>query len=262
MVLSPTHSEANHLTQTIREEFKQRGMITGRESEVVTLNPIHLTEGERSDSAFLKNDDVIIFHQNAKGHRKGERIQIKGTLPRDITSQSARFAVYRPGKISLAKGDRVRMTAGGQTKDGKHRFNNGTILEFAGLTKAGDLKFSNGMIVDRNFGHLAQGFVSTSHASQGRTVDHVFIAESAESLPAASRQQLYVSASRGRKSAQIYTDSKEDLKAAIHVSAANESATETFRPLDQQALYQRQRKQNEMKEPVEKQRRRELSHER
>ena len=49
----------------------------------------------------------------------------------------------------------------------------------------------NGWVVDKEFGHLAHGYVSTSHASQGRTVDVVLATHhaggaSASGLPAAS----------------------------------------------------------------------------
>ena len=51
-------------------------------------------------------------------------------------------------------------------------------------------------------------------------------AEGAESLPAASREQFYVSVSRGRKSAKIYTDDKEALLERIHETSHRLSATE------------------------------------
>jgi len=264
MVLSPTHREADHLTQAIRQELKQRGRIKGDEHEVYTLKPLHLTVGERGDQAFLQEGDVIIFHQNAKGHRKGERISITGQVPQNVTAQADRYSVYRPGMLRLAAGDHIRLTSGGKTKDGQHRLNNGAIFEVAEVTDSGDLKLSNGWTIDRQFGHVAHGFVSTSHASQGRTVDHVFISESTESLPAASREQMYVSASRGRKSCQIYTNSKTELRAAIQETSVGQTATEIFWPADElqhQRRHQRQQKEvtRDMKESKRK---KELVHER
>ena len=264
LVVSPTHREADRLTETIRDTFRRNDLITGPEHEVLTLKPLHLTEAERSDPALMENGDVIIFHQNAKGFRKGDRIRIDGALPRAITDQAPRFSVFRPSAMRLATGDKIRITAGGKTKDGLHRLNNGAVFDVARIRESGDIELGNGWVVDAKFGHLTHGFVTTSHASQGRTVDHVFIAESAESFAAGSMEQFYVSASRGRKSARIYTDSKSELKEIIQRSSANVSASEMiWRPDEAQ---QRHRKQHDIvtrsRIEHEQQKTREFAHER
>lgn len=263
LVLSPTHNEGGRITSAIRTEFKARGLIENTETAVPRLTPLHLTEAERADPAFLRDGDVIIFHQNAKGHRKGERITVQGDVPNEITALSDRYSVYRNREINLAKGDLVRLTAGGKTKDGKRRVNNGTIMEFAGFTADGDLRFANGKVLAKDFGHLDYGVVSTSHASQGRSVQHVLIAESADSYPAASREQFYVSASRGRKSARIYTDSKEELLHAISESSVGKAALPTFLPSNVIDLDRiRKRRIREDQKQAEPRKERELIHER
>ncbi len=73
----------------------------------------------------------------------------------------------------------------------------------------------NGWTVGKDFGHLAHGYVVTSHASQGKTVDRVFVGQSSQSFPASSREQFYVSASRAREQVIIYTDDKEALLEAV-----------------------------------------------
>ena len=228
MVLSPTHAEARGLTAAIRTELKGRGLIDGEERNVRTLIPRHLTAAEKADPAFLRDGDVVVFQQHAKGYRKGERVAIDGAPPPELVAQATRFAVFRPATLPLAAGDRIRLAAGGRTADGAHRLNNGGVFTLAGFTDAGDLKLSNGWTLPADYGHLAHGFVSTSHASQGRTVDHVFVAESSESFGAAGREQFYVSASRGRKSATVYTDEKDALREAIRRSSAKVAASDLF----------------------------------
>ena len=91
----------------------------------------------------------------------------------------------------------------------------------------------NGWTVSKEFGHLSHGYCVTSYASQGKTVDRVFIGESAESLGAASREQFYVSASRGREQVTVYTDDKHRLIEAINRTDDRLTATElvqTLRP--------------------------------
>jgi hypothetical protein len=262
LVVSPTHREADQLTLAIRETLRERNRITGPDHEVLTLQPLHLTEGERQDPAFLRDGDVLIFHQNAKSFRKGTRLTVNGDVPQEVTDQAPRWSVYRPSSLQLASGDLIRITAGGRTKDGHHRLNNGSVFEVAAIEDSGDVRLSNGWLLDRNFGHLAYGFVSTSHASQGRTVDHVFIAESSDSFPAASREQMYVSASRGRRSVQIYTDSKADLRDAIEESSAKTTASEMFWPVPQQERHKRQQQAATRRQDLQPQQTRELIHER
>jgi hypothetical protein len=68
--------------------------------------------------------------------------------------------------------------------------------------------------------------VATSHASQGKTVDRVFIGQSTQSWGATSREQFYVSASRGRQQVTVYTDDKSALRDAIQRSDDRLTATE------------------------------------
>ena len=114
----------------------------------------------------------------------------------------------------------------GKTADGKHRLNNGSQYVVDGFTRQGDIVLNNGWTVGKDFGHLDYGYVVTSHASQGKTVDRVFIGQSSESFPASSREQFYVSVSRARQQATVYTDDKESLLDAVSRSDERLSATE------------------------------------
>ncbi|MEZ6128908.1 MAG: MobF family relaxase [Planctomycetaceae bacterium] len=261
LVVCPTHREAAHLTSSIREKLREAGRINGPDHEVSILKPLHLTSGERGHAALLHSGDVIIFTQNAKGYRKGTRLTVDENLPSDVFAQTDRFAVFRPKTMSLAAGDRIRITAGGRTRDGKHRLNTGSTFDVTNVLENGDIQLSNGWTIAADFGQIAAGWVSTSHASQGRTVDNVFVAESAESFAAASSEQFYVSASRGRKSCHLYTDSKDELRAAISESSRNITATEVFWPMNEQERHLRQQRAVTQAEP-ERIHEKELVHER
>ena len=80
-----------------------------------------------------------------------------------------------------------------------------------GFTKRGDIIVDHGWVIDRDFGHLTHGYVVTSHASQGVTVDKVFVGMSSESFPATNQRTAYVAVTRGKEQAQIFTDDKEEL---------------------------------------------------
>ena len=155
-------------------------------------------------------------------------MEIKGELPENLRELASRFEVYKKDEIQLAKGDLIRITAGGKTKDGKHRLDNGNIYQIRSFTEQGDIRLQNGWIVSRDYGFMTTGYVSTSHAAQGKTVKHVLVAESSMSYPAAGREQFYVSISRGEKSATIFTDNQAALAEAVEKSDRRMGATELF----------------------------------
>jgi hypothetical protein len=230
LVISPTHAEGERITQAIRQELKSRKLLGAKDRSFLRLAPLNRTEAERADPAMYEPGDVIVFHQNAKGHRKGERITVGDAAPAELLKHAERFQVYRQSELPLAKGDRIRFTSIGDTKDRKHRLNNGAMYRIAGFTSNGDIRLDNGWIVDQQHGFIAPGYVVTSHASQGKTVGKVIIAESAESFAAASQEQFYVSVSRGKHEAVIFTDDKEALKEAVTKTTPRIAATELLAP--------------------------------
>jgi len=205
LVVSMTHAEANKITDAIRAGLKAKGKL-GKERIVKGWVPTHLTDAQKADATEYEPGDLLQFHQNAPGYNKGSRL-IMGEGVDPPTKLANRFEVYRPAQFALAVGDRIRVTAGGTTKDGK-RLNNGSLLTVQGFTKRGDIIVGDGKVIDRDFGHLAYGYAVTSHASQGVTVDKVFIGVSSESFPATYQRTVYVAATRGREQALIFTDDR------------------------------------------------------
>ena len=185
---------------------------------------------------------MVQFNQNVKGFRWGERVVITGRSAAGGLSCSSlqgvsqktsfspdhpsRFGVYRRSTLDLAAGDQIRITQGGYTKN-RCRLENGSIHRIKRFGKGG-IECENGFQIPWDYGNLAHGYVTTSHAAQGRTVDEVFIAQSDETLAASSREQFYVSASRGRKRAVIYTDDKETLLETVGASRARPGGCRSF----------------------------------
>jgi len=224
LVVSPTHREADRITRQIRSELRAIKKLGQDERPFVVLQSMNLTEAQRADGVNYQAGDVLVFHQNAKGHVKSERVVVgEGPFPLD---QADRFQAFHAGLLSIAPGDVVRITRNGSTADGLHRLNNGALYKVRGFDDRGNLVLNNGWTVSRDFGHLAYGYVVTSHASQGKTVDRVFIGQSADSRPASSRQQFYVSVSRAREQAVIYTDDKRELLEAVRRCDERLTATE------------------------------------
>jgi ATP-dependent exoDNAse (exonuclease V) alpha subunit len=186
------------------------------------------TRGECAVVVGRQANDVTLLRQDGR----------QAILPMD---KADRFAVYRTRELAVAEGDRIRVTQNGYLKpdvkltpssigarllEKPVRVNNGDIFTVAGFNRNGDIKLSNGKLLPKGYGHFAMGYVDTSYASQGKTVDRVLIATGTESLRATNQQQWYVSVSRGREAAKVYVDSKEDVREAIQRSGERLSAVE------------------------------------
>lgn len=224
LVISPTHLEGEWTTDEIRARLQRLGRIGKDEHEFQTLSNANLTEAERKDGINFLPGDMLVFHQNAKGHSKGERVTV-GDKPLPL-GEAAKFQLFRPNMLKLAAGDVIRVTRNGTTFDGEHRLNNGGTFTVKDFDRKGNIVLTNGWTIDKGFGFLAYGYVATSHSSQGKTVDHVLIAQSSASYPASSREQFYVSISRGKSGATVYTDDKRALLDAVNRSDERLTATE------------------------------------
>lgn len=224
LVVSPTHAEGDRITEAIRAGLKSGGKL-GKERAVAVWVPTHLTDAEKADPTQYEPGTLVQFHQNAKGYTKGSRL-IVGEEAEPPTELAKRFEVYRPAPLALAAGDRIRVTAGGTTKDGKHRLSNGTLFTVQGFNRRGDIIVDHGWVIDRDFGHLTHGYALTSHASQGVTVDKVFVGISSQSLPATDQRTAYVALTRGKEQAVIFTDDRKELLRAVSRADDPISATE------------------------------------
>jgi conjugative relaxase-like TrwC/TraI family protein len=249
LVVSPTHKEADKVTDAIRNTLKSEGRLGADERQFLSLRPLNLTDAQRGDAREYLPGNVVQFVQNAKGFKRGERLTVTHTGKDGVQAQradgtmamlplkdAARFQVYQPGMVGLAKGDKVRFTMNGfvtrETRRGvlggkaKDRIDNGQMGEIDGFTKDGAMRLTNGVVIPKNYGGVTHGYVVTSHASQGKTVDVSLIALGTESFAAANKEQLYVSVSRGREGVRLYTDDKAAMMEAVQGSAARLSASE------------------------------------
>lgn len=247
LVVSPTHAEGDRITAEIRGQLRESGDLRGSGHAFTRLVPAHLTLGQRRDPASYERGDVLVFHQNARGYRRGQRVVVDDhPLPLD---QAERFGVFRATRIELFEGDRIRITHNGVTPEGGHRISTGDLFTVKGFTRTGDIVLDNGSELPGDYGHLSYGQVVTSHASQGRTVDRVFIGQSSMSSAASSRAQFYVSVSRGRRQALVFTDDKHELLDAVSREDERMSGTELAAEAVRQRARQQQRAQSMEPDP-------------
>lgn len=243
LVISPTHRQVEDVTGDIRQKLRGVGRIGKREITVDRLVNRNLTEAEKCDWRNIQEGNIIQFNQNASGFQRGSRWQVTSVSDNHIavknrlgetqilpTDNSDRYDIFRTHSIELAKGDKVRITHNGFDEN-RGRLDNGQHLEVTSVKKNGRIELANAVSrkkyqIDKDFGHIAHAYCITSHASQGKTVDEVFISQPAATFPATSSKQLYVSVSRGRDKAHIYTDDKEELLAHAQRLGDRQSAIE------------------------------------
>lgn len=239
LTVAPTHAEGRKATEAIRTALKERGHLKEEEHTTTRYRNLQLTKAERGSRHNFKAGQMIRYQQNAKGNiKRGTQLKVTKIDKHNVwvkdksgeekildRSQAKHFNIYEKQSIALASGDAIRITEGGKSKDGK-RLDNGAMYTVDMVLQNGDVKLSNGRTLDADQGNINYGYVTTSYASQGKTVRHVLIAQSTESGGATSAEQFYVSVSRGQKSVEIFTDNKEELREQIQRSHQRLSATE------------------------------------
>lgn len=239
LVIAPTNREKDAVSGLIRSALQKRGVIGTEERPFWNLRNLYWTEAERGDAANYRQGLVVEFLQNAKGITRGERFRVEAVDAAGVRvaspdgrvlmlplKQAKRFQVYEPGRLNIAAGDTIRVTQNYRNPADNYRLDNGTLCRVKAITPKGELVLMNGRTLGQDFVHVAHGYVTTSYAAQGKTVDTVLIAQGAESFRATSREQFYVSVSRGKKRAVLYTDDKAELKDRIQKSGERASASE------------------------------------
>jgi hypothetical protein len=231
LVIAPTHVEGERITEEIRERLKEDGRLKGEERDFVQLRALGWTDAEKGDVGRYDGTEVLQYHRSSGTFKAGDRVRIASWNPKDRLGKPEYFSVLSEQTVHLAGGDAIRITANGKDITGTHRLDNGSQYTVTGFTKEGDIALNNGWVISKGFGHLTHGYVATSHASQGKTVDRVLIAMGSSSVPAINVEQFYVSVSRGREKATVYSDlAAEQLRAAIQRHDARKSATELMMP--------------------------------
>lgn len=272
LVVSPTHAQGDSITAAIRERLRQEGMLCKKEIAAACLVNLNMTEAEKSDHRNFAAGQVVQFNQNAPGFKRGsqwlvEKTDKEGIKVRNLdsketktlpTDKSDRYDVFDVADMQVAKGDKIRITRNGFDLDGK-RLDNGDVLDVIAVSKKGIITLRNEIskatyTIQSDHGHIAHAHSVTSYASQGKTVDEVFIYQPAATFPATDAKQFYVSVSRGKEKAHIYTDDKDELLHHASEMGERQSALELVGSgkLHKEFVEQQQRQKPSPETPREK----------
>nr|WKN34373.1 MobF family relaxase [Tunicatimonas sp. TK19036] len=255
LIVSPTHAEGDLINDIVRDKLKSEGRIKGKERTFTTYKNLSFTESQKKDLALYEEGQVVRFIKNQKGgYKAGAHYEI---LPREKSESASircletgkvfklpnnrpqNYQVYQKYQTPLAKGDLLRLTNNAKTLENT-KINNGTRYHVQGFTRAGDIKLSNGKTLSKDNGHFKHAYAETSHSAQGKDAQDVYVSVSDLSFSAASREQFYVSVSRGTHSATIYTSDKDALKTAIAKSSQRITAREIADDAESRMMHQKQ----------------------
>ena len=233
LVVSPANDERRQLNAAIRAALKERGHISSDGREQIVLVNRELTRPQRKRAQSYEVGDVLRFRRGSArlGIDRGSYARIEAIDPERnqmvVRDERGKAVSYDPSRLSgvevfhqerrvLGAGDRIQFRA----PDRALGVANG---EFATIIAIDDhrarLRIDNGReisaAIDR-LKHIDYGYASTSHSSQGATVDRVIAnIDTLRSAELVNRKQFYVSISRARHAATIYTDDRSALQHAV-----------------------------------------------
>ncbi len=255
IIIATTHKEGDEVTDAVRKGLRERGKLGPEREGLRRLVAEGWTPAQQEEAHRYQKGHVLEFTQNADGgHTKGDRLYVRGVVGgqvlvsatpdattattlavRDLAS---RFQVYQERDLPLAVGDVVRITSGGKDAGGE-RLNRNARYIVQGFDGHGRVLLGTktppttvggpvaGNVLRRLDAtqalHLTHGYAMTSHASQSMSVDYVFASLPSSTFTAMSREQAYVTESRGKKASYVYTNDYDGM-----VRAAERSGTRMF----------------------------------
>jgi hypothetical protein len=244
LVVSPDNLSRTEINERIHAELQERGMVSSEEHSIRTLVPRNLTGADRTWAEQYEVGDVLRYSRASKdtGIGKSEYAHVKsidarnnrltvelqdGTERTYDPRRQRGVSVFREEMRNFSVGDRIQFTAPANDLKIANR-ELGTIEAIAQNERL-NLKMDSGRAVElasRKYLHLDHGYAMTSHSSQGQTADRVLIHVDTElaAKDLLNSRMAYVSVSRGRFDAQIFTNDREKLPAALGHDVSHQSA--------------------------------------
>jgi conjugative relaxase-like TrwC/TraI family protein len=247
LVVSPDNRSRQEINERIHRELQSNGRVGEQEHRVTVLVPRQeMTGADRQWAVQYAPGDIVRYTRGSQavGVKSGEYVHVTGvdrehnllTVEQDSGQRLAYdprrlhgVSVYREAERDFSTGDRVQFTAPHREEHIANR-QLGTVER---IDAEGNLqvRLDSGQQVQfnvREHPHVDYGYAITSHSSQGATADRVLVHVDTEQ----AHEQLinsrlaYVSVSRGRYDAQIYTNDAEKLGEELSRDVSKHTALE------------------------------------
>ncbi|MGH9401999.1 MAG: ATP-binding domain-containing protein [Terriglobia bacterium] len=247
-MVSPDNQSRQEINRLIHRELQTCGAVKSQEYGLTMLTPRQdMTGADRQWAAQYEPGDIVRYTKGSRaiGVQAGEYVRVAGverernllTVERrsgeQITYDPHRLqgvSVYKEESREFSEGERVQFTAPYKAE----RIANRELGTIEKIDAEGNLqiRFDSGRETRFNIHehpHLDYGYAVTSHSSQGATADRVLVhvdkAQTHEKL--INSRLAYVSVSRARYDAQIYTNNAEKLGEELSRDVSKLSALET-----------------------------------
>jgi conjugative relaxase-like TrwC/TraI family protein len=235
LAISPVWEEIHEFTSAVRAQLRAAGVLTGNDHSVATVESLKWTQEDRRRVENYRPGDVLTFHHTWGQFRKfdtvavirqeGRQLVLRATDGRELRidpRHASGFEVGSTNEISLAVGDRLLVRANVKPVD----LRNGDLVEIAGIDQTGEISLKDGRVLPAWFRGFTHGYATTSHASQGKTVDRGLLLMADAGIAAGNLKQAYVSNSRFRESQMIYTSDRAAAREAMMRTADRKLALE------------------------------------
>jgi ATP-dependent exoDNAse (exonuclease V) alpha subunit len=245
LVVSPDNRSRTQINERIHAEMQRGGRVSTAEHRIPTLVPRqNLTGADRTWAERYEVGDVLRYSRTSKetGIGKGEYAQVKsidapsnrltverqdGTERTYDPRRQQGVSVFREEVRSFSVGDRIQFTApANELKVANRELGTIESIEEDGRLR---LKMDGGRMIELDpskHPHLDHGYAMTSYSSQGQTADRVLIHVDTElgAKDLLNSRMAYVSVSRGAYDAQLFTNDREKLPAALGHDVSRQSA--------------------------------------
>jgi conjugative relaxase-like TrwC/TraI family protein len=248
LVVSPDNRSRQEINERIHRELQSRGPVEEQEHRMSVLVPRQdMTGADRQWAVQYAPGDILRYTRgsHAVGVQSGEYLHVTSvdreqnllTVERHngqhLTYDPRRLhgvSVYREAERDFSTGDRVQFTAPYREQHIANR-QLGTVEQIDAQRNV-QVRLDSGQQVQfnlREHQHVDYGYAVTSHSSQGATADHVLVHVDTEQAhdQLINARLAYVSVSRGRYDAQIYTNDAKKLGEQLSRDVSKQSALET-----------------------------------
>ena len=234
---TPIIVQTNRQKQVINQAIKAGRLKDAPNTTGITIKtwqPVYKSDTEKKFISSYVNTTHIRFNRGYKSEniQRGDIFKIEKidtsksalTISRNGKRQSfspakrgrgkGAIELYKQEDRTLHKGDRIRFTRGGA---GRPVNNNdyGTVKSIASGSIKIVLDWDKTLALNKNdhaIRHIDHAWASTTHAFQGKTVDHAIVVMPSRKSPLTSLNSLYTAASRHRLSLTIVTDDASKLR--------------------------------------------------
>lgn len=242
LVIEPSREGRDALTAEIRAELTKSGALSGPAITMQSLVNKGLTRAEARDPSSYERGDMIRFTRDYadKGVLRSEAyrvdrinsakaaITLKSEDGRDIDWRlrqwgASKVQAFSVQPLELKAGDRIQFTRNDREL-GRINGGRGTVTAIDEQSRSVIIRDPRGQPQTLNLDttrdqHIRHAYVETVFAAQGGTADHVLIHADSRATNLVDQKSFYVSVSRARESAAIYTNDRVKLASAINERA-------------------------------------------